>query len=67
MMKKKDIKLTSRVLVDDDILEQTLSLKTPQQIRNGMTKPAFKRNGTESLGMVSFNVARKMFPETLSH
>lgn len=36
--------------------------KTIHSIQNGMKKPAFCRHRMESLGIVSFNKTRKMFP-----
>lgn len=50
---------------EDDAFMKRLNLRTSQSVRNGVLNPALKRSMVESVGYVSFNKARNMYPTQL--
>ena len=54
------------IMTEDELID-SLPLKTTKSVRNGMQKPSLGRHGIESLGMVSFNMTRNMYPTRLDH
>ena len=51
---------------EDEKMLQRLNLRTPLCLRNGMKNSSLKRNQIESVGMVSFNKVRNMYPIALN-